>query len=89
MRAEFHFLERIEKSEIGGRVVDRIASEDQQSVDDAAVHVADEFGERGDLIDRIYFHGVGVGYGLANVAEPGVPIVGDRVEPWRCGALPR
>ena len=71
MHAQRNFaaLQRVGEVEIGGRIVGRIAAENDQQVDFAAVHVGDEFFERFGLIDRVRVDRIGVENGLADVAE--------------------
>ena len=55
--------------EIGGRVVGRIAAENDQQIDFARIDVGDEVFDRFGLIDGIRIDWVGVENGLADVAQ--------------------
>src|SRR3989440_4943164 len=53
VNAKLHLVHRIGELEVGRRRVDRIAAEDDQDVDLAAVHVADQVTERIEVADRL------------------------------------
>ena len=65
----FAALQCVGEIQIGGRIVGRIAAENDQQIDFAAVHVGDEIFDRFGLIDRIRVDRIGVEDGLADVAE--------------------
>ena len=65
----FTFDMRSRKVEIHGRVVDRIAADDDQHIDVARVHVRDQLAQAFDLVDGIGIERIGVDYGLAGVAQ--------------------
>ena len=68
-KRNFAARHRVGKVKIGGRVVDRIAAENDQQIDFAAAHVGDEIFDGFGLIDRVGIDWVGVENGLADVAE--------------------
>ena len=70
-------LQRVGEVQIGGRIVGRIAAEDDQQIDFAGVHVGDEIFDRFGLIDRIRIDWVGVEDGLADVAQLGIDRMGE------------
>ena len=57
------------KVKIGGRIVNRIAAENDQQIDFAATHVGDEIFNRFGLIDWIRIDRFGVENSFADVAE--------------------
>ena len=77
---DFRTLQRVGEVEIGGRVVDRIAAQDDEQVDFAGAHVGDEVAEGFGLIDWIRVDRVGVENGLADVAELRVHRMGQSVD---------
>ena len=63
------FLERRGEVQIGGRVVHRIAAQDEQRIHFAGVHVGDQLAQGIRLIRRIAFDRIGVRNGFADIAE--------------------
>ena len=61
-------LEHVGEVQIGGRIVNRVAAEDDQQIDLAALYVGDEFFQRFDLIDRIRVDWVGVENSLPDIS---------------------
>ena len=78
MRAEKHFqidgirFQRRSEFEFGGRVVNRVAAENQQQIDFAGAHVFDERMQRFVSVDRIGVDRFGVEDRLADVAKRSV-----------------
>ena len=62
--AQPHLGERVAELQIGRRRVDGVAAEDQQEVDGAGVHLADELAQRRELIARTRFRRLRVGHRL-------------------------
>ena len=65
----FVFLSASAKFKIGGRIVSGISAQDEQHVHFAGAHVGDQIFDRFDLVDRVRVDGIGVEYGLADVAQ--------------------
>ena len=73
----FRTLESVCEVEIGGRVVYRIAAENDEQVNFSGAHVGNELFDRVDLVDRTCADRVGVENRLTDVAERGVHGVGE------------
>ncbi len=58
--AQLHFRHALGEVEIHGRVVDRIAADDDEGIDFAGVHVGDQFVQAFDIVDRVRIERVGV-----------------------------
>ena len=74
-------LKRVGEVEIGGRVVDRVAAENDEQVNFAGTHVGDEVFERFGLVDWISVDRVGVENRLADVASL-VMAMRERMNSW-------
>ena len=53
------------KFTIGGRIVNRIAAHDEQQINLARIHVADQLFQRGRLILRLGLNRIGIDHGVA------------------------
>ena len=80
MDAERHLAHDIAELKVDRRGVDRIAADDDQSIDPALVHVVGEILKRLKLIDRLGFNRVGVYDCPAGVAERRVHRMRQRVD---------
>ncbi len=63
-----HFIHRLHKIEIGGRIVNRIAADNHQHVNFSGVHVSNQIADGLSVLDRINFNGINVRNGLAGIA---------------------
>ncbi len=68
-------LQRIGEAQIGGRIVDGIATHDDQQIDFARAHVGDEVAQGFSLIHWVGVDRVRVENGLIHVAESRVDLV--------------
>src|ERR1700722_5458629 len=62
-------LQRVGEVEIGGRVVGRIATENDQQIDVAGLNVGGKIFERFGLVDWVRVDGVGVKNGFAEITQ--------------------
>ena len=76
-------FERIGKTQIGRRVISRIAAENRQQIHFPCPHVARQIAQRLGLVDGIGIDGVGVNDGLADVAERRIHRVRERMHNGR------
>ena len=83
VRAQLHLLQRIQEIQIGGRIVHRVAAENQKRLDRSVVHVADQVFDRSDFIDGVGFHRVGIDHSLAGVAQLLIERMGEDVNRGR------
>ena len=72
-------LQGVGEVEVSGGIVCRVAAEDNQQIDLAAVHVGDEIFDGFGLIDRVRIGWVRVENGLADVAKLGIDYVHERM----------
>ena len=69
VRAEWNFRQRRVELEVGRRIEDRVAAEDDQRLHGAVVHVGGELAKRFELIRRCHLDGVGHEHRRSDVAE--------------------
>ena len=77
---ELHLLESVEEIEVGWRVVDRVAAQNQQCLHGAIPHVLDQLREGRDLIHGIRLYWIRVDYRLPCVAQGLIDRVNDSVD---------
>ena len=81
--AEAHLLKARAEVEVGRRVVDGVAADDDEHLDLALVDVGQQLSQRLDVIDGVRVNRLGVHDGLPRVAERGVDRVRERVDDGR------
>ena len=74
-----HLVERLGHLQVGGGGVGRVRAEDDEHLDRARLHLADQGREGRRLADRRRLGGIGVGHGRAHCAQGLVHRVGERV----------
>ncbi len=67
-----HFVHRLHKTEIGGRIVNRIAADNHQHVNLPGIHVRNQITDGLSVLDWINFNGINVRNGLAGIAQRGI-----------------
>src|SRR6202046_680842 len=75
MHAKLYVEKSGTKIEIDRRVIDRIASENQQNIDLPGLHIVHKIAKRLDSIDGIRFEWVGVIDSLAHIPQRGIHCV--------------